>query len=57
MNQAVLLGLLRHALTFGGGLVVSYGVIDAGVVESGVGAVITLAGILLSVFAPEKKPQ
>ena len=49
MTKEVLLGLLRHVLTFGGGLLVTKGLADASMVNEAVGAIITLAGIGLSI--------
>ena len=54
MNRERILGLVRHILTaFGGGLVVS-GKIDAQQLELAAGAIITIAGVVWSVLAPEK---
>ena len=41
-------GFLRHALTFGGGLLVTKGYVDASEVEALVGAIITLSGFAWS---------
>lgn len=49
MNFDVIMGLVRHLLTFVGGILVSRGLIDAGVLEQAIGAVITLAGAAWSV--------
>jgi len=55
MNKLSVLGVLRHILTFGGGLLVTNGIADEGTVQEIVGASITIIGFLWSVFAPEKK--
>lgn len=51
------LGLLRHALTFGGGFLVAEGKLDQAGLMEGVAAVLTLVGLVWSALAPEKKPQ
>ncbi len=50
MSKDVILGFIRHLLTFGGGLVASSGFILASDVELGVGAIVTLVGIAWSAF-------
>ncbi len=50
-----ILGLLRHALTFGGGYMISQGWLDADQVASLAGAAIAIIGALWSVRAPEKQ--
>lgn len=49
------LGLVRHALTFGGGFLVAKGHIDAVGLESAVAAIITLIGIAWSAMAKSDK--
>ena len=44
MNTAMILGLVRHGLTLAGGYLVAKGHLDAGSVDTVVGAVITLIG-------------
>lgn len=44
------LGVLRHILTFGGGYLVSDGVVNEGEVEALVGALVTLIGVLWSIW-------
>ena len=51
MNTEAWLGLIRHILTTGGGVLASKGVIEAGQVETIVGAVIVLIGVAWSVWA------
>lgn len=45
-----ILGFVRHVLTFGGGFLVQDGLVNATQLETAVGAVITLAGIVWSVL-------
>ena len=49
MNNT-LAGLIRHGLTFLGGLLVTKGYIDAEMVQEIVGAVMTLGGFVWSVL-------
>lgn len=53
-QDSVLNGLVRHILTAGGGYLVAKGVIDEGTVETAVGAIITLAGVVWSALAKKK---
>jgi len=50
MNRDMILGLIRHLATFGGGLLVTKGVTDAGTVETAAGALVTIVGIIWSVI-------
>lgn len=50
------LALLRHALTFVGGLLASKGYVDSGTIESASGAILTLAGIVWSVLEKNARP-
>ena len=50
MNMEMVLGLVRHLLTFGGGFVVAKGWLDEGSVTEVVGAAITIIGSVWSVF-------
>lgn len=45
----MILGIVRHVLTGAGSILVTKGLADSGTVEAGVGAVITLAGLIWSV--------
>ncbi len=49
MNKAAVLGVIRHLLTFGGGMGVSAGYLVESDLTGAVSAIITLAGILWSV--------
>lgn len=55
MNRERILGIVRHILTTFGGSLVTKGTLDAAQLELAAGAIITLAGIIWSVAAPEKK--
>jgi hypothetical protein len=49
MNKEQVLGLIRHTLTFIGGIVVANGVISESMTADAVGAIMTLIGIIWSV--------
>jgi len=49
-----ILGLVRHIITFVGGILVARGQIDIGQIETIVGIVTTVAGFFLSMMSPEK---
>jgi hypothetical protein len=51
MNMETILGFVRHALTFGGGFLVTNGAIGASDLETGVGALVTIIGIIWSALA------
>jgi hypothetical protein len=48
MKQEQILGIIRHVLTFGGGLLVMKGVVDDDVIQDVTGAIITFVGTLWS---------
>ena len=50
MNKEQVLGVLRHSLTFLGGLLVAKGLVDDAIVSELSGALITLIGGLWSVL-------
>lgn len=50
-----ILGIIRHALTFGAGYMVSKGYLDAASTETVVGAIMTLVGITWSALAKSDK--
>jgi hypothetical protein len=49
-----ILGLIRHVVTFVGGILVARGKIDPTQIETIGGIIITVAGFLFSMLAPEK---
>ena len=51
MNNEKTLGLLRHVLTFMGGILVAKGIVDESMLTDLVGAVITLVGGAWSILA------
>ena len=50
MNKDTILAIIRHLLTFGGGLLSAKGLTDAGEVETASGAIITLVGVIWSII-------
>jgi len=54
MNKLKVLGLIRHLLTAAGGIAVGLGYAQEGIVTEAIGAIMTLAGIVTSYYAPEK---
>jgi hypothetical protein len=49
MNKEQVLGFIRHAFTFGGGIAVAKGILDEGTVTLIVGGVVAIAGIAWSI--------
>lgn len=54
MSKEQLLGVVRHGLTFVGGLLVTKGLMDTGMVEEVMGAVVTLVGAVWSIVVKKK---
>jgi hypothetical protein len=54
LTKEQVLGIVRHALTFVGGILVMKGLIDETIVTEVVGGVITLAGSIWSVIEKVK---
>jgi len=54
MNKESVLGVLRHILTFGGGLAVSKGYLDEASSVELVGAAITIIGVAWSIIQKKK---
>ena len=50
MNIDGILSFVRHILTFGGGFLVTNGTLSASDMETAVGAIITLGGIVWGIF-------
>jgi hypothetical protein len=53
MSKERILGIVRHTLTFVGGVLVMKGLVDEAVATEIIGGVMTLAGTIWSIF--EKK--
>jgi len=54
MNKEQVLGLVRHALTFVGGIMITKGLLDAGTSAEVIGAVMTLIGSIWSVVSKKQ---
>ncbi len=54
LTQEQVLGIVRHILTFGGGILVTKGLLDEGMVSEISGAVITLIGAIWSIVEKNK---
>jgi hypothetical protein len=50
VNKDTILGIVRHVLTFGGGILVTKGILDAPGLDTAIGAVITLVGAVWSIL-------
>lgn len=55
MNKDTVLGMVRHALTFGGGALATNGLASDAEVEQLVGALVTAAGIIWSILDKRAK--
>jgi len=54
LTKEQLMGILRHGLTFIGGLLIMKGVVDEASVQEVIGGVITLAGTIWSIIEKNK---
>ena len=54
MNQEQALGIIRHTLTFIGGILAAKGYIDETIVESITGGALTLVGLIWSAIIKNK---
>jgi hypothetical protein len=55
LTKEQFLGIVRHSLTFIGGIMVMKGVIDDAVLSEVIGGVVTLAGTIWSIVAKQKE--
>jgi hypothetical protein len=51
MKKEQILGMIRHALTFIGGVIVANGIISESMTADAVGAVMTLVGVIWSAIS------
>jgi hypothetical protein len=51
MNKEQIQGIVRHVLTFVGGILVFQGVVEESLLNEVIGAAVTLAGAIWSIFA------
>lgn len=54
LTREQVLGIVRHALTFIGGIVVMRGLVDETVVTEVIGSIVTLTGAIWSIVAKNK---
>ena len=54
MNREQFLGILRHTLTFVGGILITKGLIDETLTSEIIGCIITLAGAIWSITSKTK---
>ena len=54
MNKQAILGIVRHVLTFGGGVMPQNGLASGEEVTTGISAVVTLIGVIWSVMSKKK---
>lgn len=57
MGKEQLLGILRHVLTFVGGVLILQGWLDEGLVQESIGAISTLVGTVWSVLDKKKSTE
>lgn len=50
MNKEKILGIVRHTLTFVGGILIMKGIVDETIVTEIVGGVVALVGAIWSIF-------
>jgi len=55
MSREVLLGVIRHSLTFAGGILVAKGILEQGLLTEIVGGLMTAIGGIWSVISKAKK--
>jgi hypothetical protein len=54
LNKEQVMGIVRHALTFIGGIVVMKGLVDETVITEVIGGVMTLVGAIWSILDKKK---
>jgi hypothetical protein len=57
MNPDMILGLVRHILTFGGGYLISMGYLTEANVEAIIGALMTIVGVAWSIRQKQVPPK
>lgn len=55
MSKEIILGVLRHVLTFAGGILVAKGLLEQGVLAEIIGGVMTVVGGIWSVIDKAKR--
>jgi hypothetical protein len=58
MKQEQVLGIIRHVLTFVGGVLITKGLVDEVIAQEVIGGVMTLVGSVWSIFSKKtSQPQ
>jgi hypothetical protein len=55
MSKEIILGIVRHTLTFAGGILVAKGLLEQGVLAEIIGGVMTVVGGVWSIIDKTKK--
>lgn len=55
MKREVILGVIRHTLTFAGGILVAKGILEQGLLTEIIGGLMTVIGGVLSVIDKAKR--
>ena len=55
MSKEIILGIVRHTLTFAGGILVAKGLLEQGVLAEIIGGVMTVIGGVWSIIDKTKK--
>lgn len=56
MNKEKVLGIVRHVLTFGGGLLVAKGLMTEALSQEIIGGLVSLVGLVWSIVSKKSQP-
>jgi hypothetical protein len=54
MNKEMILGVVRHVLTFAGGFLITKGIIDESLSQEIIGGVVSLVGLVWSIWTKKQ---
>jgi hypothetical protein len=54
MNKEMILGVVRHVLTFAGGFLITKGIIDEALSQEIIGGVVSLVGLVWSIWTKKQ---
>ena len=54
MNKELILGVVRHVLTFAGGFLITKGIIDEALSQEIIGGVVSLVGLVWSIWTKKQ---
>jgi uncharacterized membrane protein len=57
MNKDIILGIVRHVLTIGAGVLVTKGLTDSAGAETIVGSLVGIVGVVWSIFSKKKASE